>query len=112
MARIIVRTFFGVQYNTDNSVNKRNQASFTKKVLKELNEGRHKLVKNRWYTCPFGCPRIKNVKESSLANHANSLATSNPKTFEERAKHKALAHIFFGDNLPDYSRKQQKNRYY
>ncbi|KAM0847926.1 hypothetical protein ACQ4PT_054697 [Festuca glaucescens] len=99
-------------YNTDNSVNKRNHASFTKKVLKELNEGRHKLFKNGWYTCPFGCPRIKDVKESSLANHANSIATSNPKTFEERAKHKALAHFFFGDNLPDYSRKQQKNRYY
>ncbi|KAM0899781.1 hypothetical protein ACQ4PT_021069 [Festuca glaucescens] len=99
-------------YNTDNSVDKRNHASFTKKVLKELNEGRHKLVdKNGDYTCPFGCPRIKDGRESSLANHANSIAMSNAKTFKERSRHKALAHFFFGDKLPDYSMKRNKNRY-
>ncbi|KAM0867079.1 hypothetical protein ACQ4PT_042236 [Festuca glaucescens] len=98
-------------YNTDDSVDKRNHESFTKKVLKELNEGRHRLVdQNGDYTCPFGC-RIKDGKESSLVNHANSVATSNPKTFKERAKHKALANFFFGDKLPDYSMKQKKNRY-
>ncbi|KAM0917139.1 hypothetical protein ACQ4PT_009696 [Festuca glaucescens] len=55
--------------------------------------------------------KMKDGRESFLANHANSVATSNPKTFKERAKHKALAHFFFGDKLPDYSMKRKKNRY-
>ncbi|KAM0826429.1 hypothetical protein ACQ4PT_068885 [Festuca glaucescens] len=98
-------------YNTDDSVDKRNHVSFTKKVLKVLNEGRYRVVdQNGGYTCSFGC-RIKDGRESSLANHANSVATSNPKTFKEREKHKALAHFFFGDKLPDYSMKRKKNRY-
>ncbi|KAM0894906.1 hypothetical protein ACQ4PT_024167 [Festuca glaucescens] len=98
-------------YNTDDSVDKRNHASFTKKVLKELNEGRHRLVdQNGDYTCSFGC-RMKDGRESSLANHANSVAMSNPKTFKERAQQKALAQFFFGDKLPDYSMKRKKNRY-
>ncbi|KAM0856459.1 hypothetical protein ACQ4PT_049119 [Festuca glaucescens] len=73
------------EYNTDDSVDKRNHASFTKKGLKDLNEGRHRLVdQNGDYTCSFGC-RMKDGRESSLENHANLVATSNPKTFKERA---------------------------
>jgi hypothetical protein len=66
-----------VQYDSDDSVDKSNVASFTMKVVKKLqDEGRKAIFKNGRFRCPFDDGKPRDGKRFSLVQHAEQLAAT------------------------------------
>jgi hypothetical protein len=82
--------FLIVQYDSDDSVDDKNEASNVRKVLKKLHDlelWAHVLGK---YVCPWCWTNLKDGLKVSLLQHAITLSVGN-KIQSERENHKALA---------------------
>jgi hypothetical protein len=83
--------FLAVQYNTDDSMDGANEASYVRRILKKLQMKELKVhVHGKSYVCPWCWMKPKDGQKVSLVQHAITLS-SGKKTKMECVNHKALA---------------------